>query len=122
MYVSVYIYYSKHSHWWCEACRVLLGVLRSLQPGQTPSMDLIKRTITCRDLQLAMLNCAAELVLDVFSKSVSFPTLTRNLGCLSAALDLWDATAHFRQQLEPAGLKLGVPMPDDILNFLGYMR
>lgn len=81
--------------------------------------DSIQQVVDDQDLQLALLNCAAELVLNVFSSSLSFPVLTAQIGRLSTVIDLWAATEHFKVHLKDSN---SADMPEDCLNLLGYMR
>ena len=87
--------------------------------GRVPNADAIHATVNNHELQLGMLNCAAELVLGAFSSRSTFPSLTVELARIPKIIDLWAATDCF-------WLHLGGPsqadMPEDIASLLGYMR
>ena len=100
-------------------CRVLLGMLKSQSHTQSPTADFIQQLVANQDLQMALLNCATELVLDTFSSSMSFPALTAALGRCAAVVDLWEAAEHFKDHLNSS--KAG-KMPEECESFLAYIR
>lgn len=89
----------------------------SLKPGS----DSIESLVNNYELQLALLNCAAELVLGEFSADMAFPALTDALNRLPNVLHLWAAAESFVQSLT-GEMQGRTAMPDSSKVLLGYMR
>lgn len=91
-------------------------ILRNHRPVTATTIHSI---VGNQALQMALLNCAVELVLGTFSATMSFPALTAELGQLPAVLDIWAAAAHFKQCLSSG---THTDMPHELEEILGYMR
>ena len=106
--------------------RIMHGILDSAEPEDKmllhgdKSGSAAESLAEDRDLQSALLNCAAELVNFAQDKCHPFPELTCMLGQEVAVIQLWHAAGLFWRHL--SNLSPYLPMPESVADFLAFIR